>query len=411
MNLYWTTEELRKWSFFIFLGTVLVYSARSALPVVSVLIRDEFEWDNNELGKVMGSFSYGYMMSQIIGGFLADKFGGAIVMTYCGVVWSILTYLTPSLIRFSSNPLKCAMIKRIFLGVSQGLHYPSFTSLIGEKVRDGERSLPYAFIASGGQIGLLLVGSFGSWIGHTYKWDLLFELIGLASFLWIIFLYKMNREYTKGYKYSNLGPSATKDSEVTAKPNLFRKPVIAMIVAHMAANNCFFILFNWLPAYFHSNYPTASASIYNSIPWSLTLFGSIGSGYLCDKLGVKYNLTFGRKLVATITLGGSAICLFLLSHCDTFWWSLWSATLVCFFHSFNSGSILINPSDLYPSSSGFLFGIMNTAGAIPGFMGVQAVGYALHQNVSWSRIWQIVGGINLFGNLFYLLAGSGRRLA
>ena len=33
------------------------------------------------------------------------------------------------------------MIKRIFLGVSQGLHYPSFTSLIGEKVRDGERSL------------------------------------------------------------------------------------------------------------------------------------------------------------------------------------------------------------------------------------------------------------------------------
>ena len=70
--------------------------------------------------------------------------------------------------------------------------------------------MPYAFIASGGQIGLLLVGSFGSWVGHTYKWDLLFELIGLASFLWIIFLYKMNREYTKGYKYSNLGPSATK---------------------------------------------------------------------------------------------------------------------------------------------------------------------------------------------------------
>ena len=38
-----------------------------------------------------------------------------------------------------------------------------------------------------------------------------------------------------------------KDSEVTAKPNLFKKPVMAMIVAHMAANNCFFILFNWLP--------------------------------------------------------------------------------------------------------------------------------------------------------------------
>ena len=78
----------------------------------------------------------------------------------------------------------------------------AFTSLIGEKVRDGERSLPYAFIASGGQIGLLLVGSAGSWIGRTYKWDLLFELIGLLSFLWIIILYKMNREYNSSYKYN-----------------------------------------------------------------------------------------------------------------------------------------------------------------------------------------------------------------
>ena len=42
---------------------------------------------------------------------------------------------------YSSTPLRTMMIKRIFLGVSQGLHYPSFTSLIGEKVRDGERSL------------------------------------------------------------------------------------------------------------------------------------------------------------------------------------------------------------------------------------------------------------------------------
>ena len=101
--------------------------------------------------------------------------------------------------------------------------------------------------------------------------------------------------------------------------------------------------------------------------------------------------------------------------------------MVCFFHSFNAGSILINPSDLYPQSSGFVFGIMNTAGAIPGkrylialrrwiiillgFVGVQAVGYALHHDVSWSNIWQIVAGINLLGNVIYLLAGSGRRLA
>ena len=34
--------------------------------------------------------------------------------------------------------------------------------------------------------------------------------------------------------------------------------------------------------------------------------------------------------------------------------------------SFNAGSVLPLPSDLYPEASGFLFGIMNTIGAIPG---------------------------------------------
>ena len=56
----------------------------------------------------------------------------------------------------------------------------------------------------------------------------------------------------------------------------------------------------------------------------------------------------------------------MLAHCESLEWSLFHATMVCLFHSTNAGSILINPSDLYPQSSGFVFGVMNTAGAIPG---------------------------------------------
>ena len=42
----------------------------------------------------------------------------------------------------------------------------------------------------------------------------------------------------------------------------------------------------------------------------------------------------------------------------------------CTASAFGSGSILINPSDLYPEASGFLFGIMNTVGAIPGYSSI-----------------------------------------
>lgn len=69
------------------------------------------------------------------------------------------------------------------------------TSLIAEKVRDGERSLPYSFVASGGQVGILLVGSLGSFISVQYSWDNLFQLIGLLSMIWVFFIYKMDKNY------------------------------------------------------------------------------------------------------------------------------------------------------------------------------------------------------------------------
>lgn len=333
-----------------FIGTVLLYSARGALPVVSVLVRDEFEWDNNQLGKVMGSFSYGYMMSQIIGGFLADRFGGALVLTYCGVVWSLLTFLTPFVVRHCKSAAVAMMTKRIALGISQGLHYPAFTSLIGEKVREGERSLPYSFIASGGQVGLLLVGSGGSYIGVRYKWDYLFQLIGFLSLIWVYVLYRMDQSY-KQQTYSNDKGALDVPSDNSVRPNICKRAVIAMMIAHLTGNNCFFILFNWLPAYFHSNWPNESPSVYSSVPWSLSLFGCLGSGYMCDKLGRMYSITFARKLCCTICLGCSAISLVCLAHSTTFYSALFHACMVCTFQSFSAGSVLINPSDLYPHAT------------------------------------------------------------
>ena len=38
-----------------------------------------------------------------------------------------------------------------------------------------------------------------------------------------------------------------KESDLV-RPNLCKKAVFAMIIAHLCSNNCFFILFNWLPA-------------------------------------------------------------------------------------------------------------------------------------------------------------------
>lgn len=67
-------------------------------------------------------------------------------------------------------------------------------------------------------------------------------------------------------------------------------------------------------------------------------------------------------------------------------------------------------SNFFTRYSGFLTGITNTCGVLPGFLCPIIVGI-LTQNRSreeWLRVFYLCGGINAFGGLIYLLFGSSK---
>jgi len=56
-----------------------------------------FDWDMNTQGLVLGAFFYGYAMTNVAGGMLAQRVGGKLLMLI-GVFWTaLLTLLTPVL--------------------------------------------------------------------------------------------------------------------------------------------------------------------------------------------------------------------------------------------------------------------------------------------------------------------------
>jgi ACS family sodium-dependent inorganic phosphate cotransporter len=65
--------------------------------------------------------------------------------------------------------------------------------------------------------------------------------------------------------------------------------------------------------------------------------------------------------------------------------------------------------DLAPRSAGTLMGITNTAGTIPGIIGVYVSGLILAATGSWALVFQVAAGVTLFGLAFYLVFASGRR--
>lgn len=66
----------------------------------------------------------------------------------------------------------------------------------------------------------------------------------------------------------------------------------------------------------------------------------------------------------------------------------------------------MNPQDLAPEYSGSVFGLMNTMGAIPGFLGVYLAGHILELTASWSAVFSTAVAINFAGLIIYTLFGS-----
>ncbi|KAM3180115.1 hypothetical protein ACTXT7_016938 [Hymenolepis weldensis] len=157
----------------------------------------------------------------------------------------------------------------------------------------------------------------------------------------------------------------------------------SMLLGNFVFNNTFYIILNWLPSYFHDNYPDAKSWIFNVVPWLIVVPCTLLSGFLADWM---------------VTLEGfypSLLCMALVLAC-------------CGFH--NSG-ILLNPQDIAPMNGGQVFGVMSTVGTIPGFTGVYLTGYILSKWHSWSTVFHCAIFGNLVGWMIYAIFGSSKSIA
>lgn len=74
----------------------------------------------------MSCFFWGYAITQVIAGSLADLVGGERILPFTTIIWSVLTLFTPQLFDiayWSGHPLLILVLVRVFTGVGQGYLY------------------------------------------------------------------------------------------------------------------------------------------------------------------------------------------------------------------------------------------------------------------------------------------------
>ncbi|KAG1661712.1 Solute carrier family 17 member 9 [Nymphon striatum] len=409
------------WGITLLTGGAVVYAARFTMPICITQIAKEFDWSKTTSGTVLSSFFWGYALTQIIGGYQADKRGGEVILVAAGVMWTLMTFWTPYflyLLDFKNNPslsLALFVIYRVLYGASQGMHFPATVNIISSNLHTSEKTLFTSTIFSGGSIGIIGCGFVASVILSSYSWYYVFYIVGAFSIGWVLILrVYVIEKYSKlkgAISKSNMSKARTRQEKVPWLFLLSHKQFWALILAHFFHANAWFIIFSWNPSFFHERFPTAPTWTYSSVPYFVSIFSSIIAGYVGEALiKRKLGVTFVRKFLHTVSQITVAVSLIFLPQADNLWTAVFFLCAITVGGSICHASTLVNAQDLVPELAGSVFGIMNTAGAIPGFVGVYICGYILETTGSWQLAFNLTALCSIIGLLIFISFGSGNRI-
>lgn len=399
------------------------------MSVAVIPMARELGWSGLERGLVSSSFFWGYTLTQIPGGYISTKIGGAKVLGAGVALWSLGTLLAPPAAQTSLFAL-CA--SRVIVGLGEGVAPSAATSVLAKTMPPNERSRAVATVWGGldigSAVGLLLCGP----LIKQFGWPSVFYLFAVLGLIWVRVWPMFKPEEVEPSVTESMSimdsfdlPSEIKPPEKINLPwgDFFRSlPVWAITVAHFCFNWGYYTLLAWLPSYFELalGLEVDKSSFLTLIPYlamtaMMPLVGPMADGMV--ERGVK--LTTVRKICQNIAFIGPAVCMIACALLTPGPGSTGKAPTVLLvallsmafaFGAWSRGGLYCNHQDLSPKYAGALLGITNTAGALPGVLGVAAAGYLLDVTNSWAlAVFYPTAICQLVGAVFYTMYASSER--
>src|SRR5579863_2600127 len=299
------------------LATALCYIDRVNISIAIIPLAREKGYDAAAKGLVLSSFFWGYLWLQLLGGWVADRFGGKRVLAVGVALWSIATFLTPPAASISFGAL---LTMRALLGAGEALNFPAVHSIAARWTIGSERARAISLHFSGVAFGTIIALLISPAIVIALGWPSVFYISGALGFVWLAAwqLKAANGpEECRGVSPDELTLIMTERASEVALADripwgpILREPAVwAIVIAHLCNNFGFYIILLWLPSYLSRIFavPMARLGAFSVIPWIVAFIMQNSSGWFADGLR-KRGMPLGtvRKL-----LQGSAFVIGLL---------------------------------------------------------------------------------------------------
>ena len=417
--------ERFKLVFMSFLAIFICYIDRVNISVAIIPMQQQFGWSEAQVGIVFSSFYFGYMFTMILGGYLADKYGGKYVLGFGVLAWSLFTFLTPI---FAYQGFFAIFLIRVLLGLGEGVAFPSIHSLYARWIPFTERTRVIAITNSGISVGTVFGFALTTIIITMYSWELVFYLFGLLGIIWSFFWFKgfssMPSENKKISDYElskilNEAPSSENAKKVPFKNLISNLPFLAITVATFCNNWVLFTFISYMPKYVNSDISIGGLGISLEsdtfliliiLPAVIAVISLLIGGFIVDTL-IKQGLKVivARKLFNSIGFFGAGVLIYLIPYQTSVEITLILLCLINFCIGMAAGGFGVNHADIGPNYTGNLFGIAGSIGMIAAVFSPLAAGFILENTNSWFLIFNISTIVLFFGGLFYLFFSSANK--
>jgi len=406
----------------LFVLSAIAFLDRTNISIAALTLRDELKIDDIHLGWIFSSFLVGYAAFQVVGGWLAWRFGPRLVLTAGVVWWGIFSALTTIASPGLGHVVAILIAIRFALGAGEAVIYPASNQFVAQWIPVRERGRANGWIFAGVGAGAGLSIPVLTWLISHYGWRSCFwfsAIIGvIAGAVW----YVIARD--KPEDHPLVSPDELKLIQATRttivahhahaplswRAAILNREIAAMSLSYFSFGYVAWIFFSWFFIYLAQvrGLNLKANAFLSMIPFIAMTICCLGGGLASDALSKRLGLRAGRCGIAAVALLLTAIFLIIGSQVTR----SYAASLIL---AGGAGALYLSQSsfwsvsaDLAGDRSGVVSGVMNMCCQIGGAVTASLTPY-LAMRYGWESAFLFAAMLVTAGGILWLFVDPCRQ--
>lgn len=381
----------------------ITYVDRVNVSTAAAVFKEDLGLSNTQVGLVFSAFAYPYLIFQIIGGWVSDRFGAHRTLTICSLIWASATLLTGFV-----GGLGTLLLARVMLGFGEGATFPAATRAMSDWMPASKRGFAQGITHSCARLGNALTPPLVAWLIVLLSWRGSFIVLGILSFVWVIAWGFYFRDHPSqhpkitSHELAELPPSRVGKKREQVPWGPLARRMLPVTVVYFCYGWTLWLYLAWIPSYFLQSY---DLNLKNSALFSAGVFfgGVVGDalgGIVSDRIFEKTgNRVRARRDVVIVGFLGSLLFMLPIMFVHNLTLAAVCLSAAFFFVELTIGPMWAIPMDIAPRYSGSASGLMNSGSALAAIISPLIAGYLIDRTGNWELPFIGSIGLLLFGSI------------